>query len=48
MKGSPSILLQRVVMAFIEEELFHNRRRNITIYERLYVDFIAGSRDGIY
>jgi hypothetical protein len=28
-------------MAFIESELFHNKRRNWTVYERLLVDFIS-------
>jgi hypothetical protein len=35
-------------MGFIERELFHDKRRNMTVYERLSVDFIAQSRDGIY
>jgi hypothetical protein len=28
-------------MAFIEEELFHDERRNLTVYERLSIDFIC-------
>jgi hypothetical protein len=27
-------------MAFIEVELFHDKRRNLNIFERLHVDFI--------
>jgi hypothetical protein len=35
-------------MEFIEGELIQDKRRNMTVYEGLSVDFIAGSRDGIY
>jgi hypothetical protein len=28
--------------SFIEKELFHDKRRNLTVYERLKVNFIVG------
>jgi hypothetical protein len=28
-------------MAFIEMELFHDKKRNLTVYERLPIDFIG-------
>jgi hypothetical protein len=28
-------------MAFIDEEIFHDKRRNLFVYERLLVDFIG-------
>jgi hypothetical protein len=38
----------RFVMGFLEWELFHDKRRRITFYQRLSLDFIAGNRDCIY
>jgi hypothetical protein len=35
-------------MAFIEGELFHDKRRNLTVYEKLISILLAGSHDGIY
>jgi hypothetical protein len=34
------------VIAFIEGELNQDKRRNMTVYERLWVDFIARIGDG--
>jgi hypothetical protein len=31
----------RIVIGFIERELFHKKRRNLTVYERRPVDFIG-------
>jgi hypothetical protein len=36
------------MMEFIEVELFHDKRTNLTIYEKIPFDFIACSPDGIY
>jgi hypothetical protein len=35
------------MMAFIEVELFNDMRTNLTVYEKLSVDFIARCSDGI-
>jgi hypothetical protein len=35
-------------MAFIEWELFHNKRKNLSAYEKTPVNFIAPSPDVIY
>jgi hypothetical protein len=37
--GSCRFYLHGVVMAFIECEVFHEKRRNLTVYERLMIDF---------
>jgi hypothetical protein len=36
-----------VMMTFIEEKLFHDKRRNLTVYERHASYFIARSADRI-
>jgi hypothetical protein len=40
-KSSSQFYWQGVVREFIEEELFYDKRRNLTVYERLPVDFIG-------
>jgi hypothetical protein len=39
-KNSNSILLEGDEMGFIECELFHDKRRNLMVYEKLQPDFI--------
>jgi hypothetical protein len=40
--------LHRILMRFIEWELFHDKRRNLTVYERLLIELFSPSPDGIY
>jgi hypothetical protein len=35
------MLFIHILLAFIEGELFHDQRRNLTVYERLLIDFIG-------
>jgi hypothetical protein len=40
--------LQGAVMAFIESELSHDKRRNLIVYERFPSILFARIREGIY
>jgi hypothetical protein len=42
------LVWSEVVITFIEGELFHDKRRNLTVYEKLMSILLARSRDGIY
>jgi hypothetical protein len=36
------------MISFIEGVLFHDKRTNLTLYEKHHNDFKAGNPDGIY
>jgi hypothetical protein len=39
MKASDRFYWHEIMMKFIEGKLFHDKRRNLTVYEQLSVDF---------
>jgi hypothetical protein len=47
-KSPRGFYLQAVVMSFIEWELFHDKRMNLTFSANLLVIFICTNRNGIY
>jgi hypothetical protein len=47
-KSFTRFYLQGVVISFIEGELFHDKRRNLTLYEKLMLILLTGNRDVSY